>query len=183
MRKVTLVVLACVAAAVAVEFAWAQDPNQPAPKVETTMLFDFEEENALTRFDANGSETAISTEHATSGKQSLKVTFKAGEGSTSIYTERFPVKDWSAANTLKLDIFADEAVTLTMTIKDANSTSYETRFNQDEVVLNKGANTVTISLADVAAKIDLKKIRSMTLVTSGLAKDTVVYLDNVRLEK
>ncbi len=179
MRKAMLVALGCTVAAFAAA-VWAADE---APKVETTMLFDFDEENALTRFDANGTETAISTEHATSGKQSLKVTFKAGEGATSLYTERWPVKDWSAANVLKMDIFADEAVTLTMTIKDTASTNYETRFNMDELVLNKGANTVSVSLADVAAKIDLKKIKSMTLVTSGLAKDVVVYLDTVRLEK
>lgn len=180
MRRTLWLAAACVASAACVSVLWAAAEAQ---KVETTMLFDFEEENALTRFDADGSETAISTEHATSGKQSLKTTLKAGAERTCLYTERFPVKDWSEANFLKFDVFAEEAVTLTLTIKDPNSKNYDTRFNQDEVMLNKGANTVTISMADVAAKIDLKKIKSMTLGTSGLAQDTVFYLDNVRLEK
>ncbi len=183
MRKVMWVLLGCVAVAFAVKFGsaalWAQGEAKPA----TLMLFDFEDEDGLKKFDANKSETAGSAEHVTSGKQSLKVTLKTGENYPSIYTERFPTKDWSGYAALKFDVFVDEAITLSMTVKDVNSKDYASRYNRDKVELEKGANTVTVTLGDVGDAIDPKKIKSMTIFAGKVDKDTMFYLDNVRLEK
>jgi hypothetical protein len=177
------VLLGCVAAGFAVAFGgalWAQDEAKPA----TTMLFDFENEDDVKFCEAKAdTETAASTEHATSGKQSLKVTMKAGADYPGLYVEKFPTKDWSGNAALKFDVFADEAVTLGMTLKDPNSKNYETRFNNDKISLNKGANTVTITLGDVGDKIDLKKIKSMSLFCPKPEKDVTIYVDNMRLEK
>jgi hypothetical protein len=172
-------------ALVAVKFGgalWAQ-AETPKPAEGTLVMFDFEDEDGLKKFDANKSDAEASTEHATSGKQSLKVTLKAGETYAGLYTERFPTKDWMAYSKLKFDIFVDEAVTLGMTLKDVNSKDYATRYNRDSIELEKGANTVTIELVDAGDKIDLKKIKSMSLFAGKVDKNTVFYLDNVRLEK
>lgn len=183
MRKVMWVLLGCVAVAFAVTFGgalWAQDEAKPA----TTMLFDFENKDDVRFCEAKAAtETAVSTEHATSGRQSLKVMMKAGADYPGLYIEKFPTKDWSDDAALKFDVFADEAVTLGMTLKDPNSKNYETRFNNDKISLDKGANTVTITLGDVSDKINLKKIKSMSLFCHKPEKDVTIYLDNVRLVK
>jgi hypothetical protein len=178
MRKVMLVMVGCIAATV-VGVAWSQD--QPAPAA--TVLFDFEDEADVKKWDAKNSEPSASTEHATSGKGSMKLTLKGGVDFPGIYTERFPTKDWSGFKTLKFDVFADEPMTLMLSIKDPDSKDYASRFNMDKIEINKGANTVVIPLSDVGAKIDVKKIKSTTIFSGKLDKDTTIYLDNVRLEK
>ena len=187
MRKVMLVLLGCVALAiVAVEVGgalWAQEAPKPAAPA-TTMLFDFEDEDDVKKCEAKpNTETAPSAEHATSGKQSLKVTLKPDGEYPGLYIEKFPTKDWSGFSALKFDVFADEAFVLAMTVKDVNSKDYATRYNNDKIELNKGANTVVITLGDVGDKIDVKKIKSMTIFASKVDKARTFYLDNVRLEK
>ena len=178
MRKVMLVMVGCIAATV-VGVAWSQD--QPAPAA--TVLFDFEDEADVKKWDAKNSEPSASTEHATSGKGSMKLTLKGGVDFPGIYTERFPTKDWSGFKTLKFDVFADEPMTLMMTAKDPNSKDFASRFNKEKIEINKGANTVAIPIADIAGKIDVKTIKSTTIFSVKLEKDPTLYLDNIRLEK
>ena len=187
MRKVILALAGCLAVALAaVRFGgalWAQDAPKPAETPATLVMFDFEDADGIKKLDANKSEAEASTEHATSGKQSLKVTLKAGADYPGLYVEKFPTKDWSAYSKLKIDIFADEAVTMGMTLKDPKSKDYATRYNNDKVALEKGANTITVELVDVADKIDLKTIKSMSFFAHKPEKAVTLYVDNVRLEK
>ena len=195
MRKLLFAVTAS-AVALAVQFAWAQGgaapapvepPKVEAPKVETPatlVLFDFETEDDLKKCEANkNAEAAISTEHATSGKQSMKLTLKGGTDFPGVYADKFAPKDWSAYSKLKIDVFADQAVAMGLTIKDAKSKDYASRYNNDKVKIEKGANTITVELVDVSDKIDLKTIRSFSLFTHKAEKDVTIYVDNIRLEK
>ena len=188
MRKVMLVLAGCVAVAFAVKasgLVWAQgETPKPAEAAGPMVLFDFENEDDVKKCEAKANtETAVSAEHATSGKQSLKVTLKPGGEYPGLYIEKFPTKDWSAWSKLKFDVFADEAFTLAMTIKDPNSKDYASRYNNDKITLEKGANTVTIELVDVSDAINLKTIKSTSIFASKVEKDTTFYLDNMRLEK
>ena len=187
MRKVMLVLMGCLAAAVAVEFACAQEANPPTPApapAAATMLYDFENEDDVKFCEAKAdTETAAVAEHATSGKQSLKVTMKGGADWPGLYAEKMPVKDWTGFAALKFDVFAEGDVTLGMTIKDPNSKSFETRYNNDKIQLTKGANTVVITLGDVADAIDIKKIKSISIFCYKPEKDVTLFVDNMRLEK
>ncbi|HUU42148.1 MAG TPA: hypothetical protein VMY39_01985 [Planctomycetota bacterium] len=159
--------------------AWAQDDVKAADA--TKVLFDFEDDQDVTKWEANKSEISASTEHATSGKQSLKVVLNA-EKFPGLRTQKFE-RDWSGYATLKFDVFTDAPLNLMMTVKDKKSKDYASRYNNERIKLKEGANTVSIPLEDVGAKIDLKAVLSVTLFGGKMEKVTVIYLDNVRLEK
>ena len=153
-------------------------------KAEATVLFDFEDDADVNKWDTNNDKTdrSLSTEHATSGKGSMKVVLKAGEF-PGISTGHISLKDWSGYTTLKFDIFADSAFDLMMTVKDPNSKNYDTRYNNDKIEINKGANTISIAVGDIGDKIDLKKINLISIHAGTLDKEVTFYMDNMRLEK
>ena len=175
MRRMIYAMLVCGLAAAFVGFAWAQ------AKEEAKMLFDFEDPGEAASWEAANAATSIVAEHATSGKSSLKVVLEGAEY-PGINTAKFP-NDWSGYSALKFDVFADQALNLAVRIDDENSKDYASRYNLDQNDLNKGANTVTITLGDVGDKIDLKKVKVLILFGINPAKDTTYYLDNVRLVK
>jgi hypothetical protein len=174
-----LVLLACAAAAgFGVRFGdalWAQ------AKEEAKMLFDFENADDAAQWEAANAATSIVAEHATSGKSAMKVVLEGAEY-PGINTAKI-ANDWSGYKELKFDVFADQAFNLAVRIDDENSKDYAGRYNLDQNDLNKGANTVTITLGDVGDKIDLKKVKLFILFGINPAKDTTYYLDNVRLVK
>ena len=174
MRRTILILAACAACMLAAAFSGAE--GKPS-----LMLFDFEAAGDLAKWEAADADTSIVGDHATSGKSALKVTLKAAEY-PGLTTTQAP-NDWSAYKTLKFDVFADEGLTLHLRIDDANSKDYTSRYNNDDISINKGANAVSIDLADVGGKIDLKKIKMLILFGSNVAKPVTFYLDNVRLEK
>lgn len=179
MRKLMVVLLGCVAVAgvgqafLPVGFAQAKEG--------ALVLFDFESADDVAKWEANGSEMSVSTEHATSGKQSMKVVLKPGEY-PGLSTGKIE-KDWSAYKELKLDVFADAAFTIAVRIDDDNSKDYASRYNNEGVEIAKGQSTVTLTLGDVGDKIDLKKVKMLCFFAINPDKDITFYVDNVRLEK
>ena len=171
MRKAILVCAGCLALAAV---AWAQ--------AASTMLFDFEKDAEAGAWRAARCEKSVSTEHATSGKQSLKLKIPAtGDSSAGIATEALPVRDWSGQTALKFDVFADDAMSLTVSIRDRNVRATGKSYRKD-FELQKGANTVVVPVADVGADIDVKMIQAVNLI-ARIGADRTIYLDNVRLEK
>ncbi|HUW59211.1 MAG TPA: hypothetical protein VMZ92_21430, partial [Planctomycetota bacterium] len=117
-------------------------------QAQAKVLFDFENNDDVTRWEGSRlADTSASGEHATSGKGSMKVMLKKAQF-PGISCSKLPVNDWSGYGTLNLDVFADDGVNLVVRIDDENSRNYATRFNLD-IRLNKGANTVSIPVADI----------------------------------
>jgi hypothetical protein len=156
---------------------WAQAKEAK----ESKMLFDFEDAGEAASWEAATAETSVVAEHATSGKNALKVVLKAGEY-PGINTAKVP-NDWSGYKELQFDVFADQDFTLFCRIDDENSKDYASRYNNDGIEITKGKNSVTLGLGDVGAAIDLKKVKLLILFGSGVQQDTTFYLDNVRLVK
>ena len=170
------------AGVVAVFFALAFTGLAQAPaKTEAKVLFDFENDADVAKWEAATADVSLSDEHATAGKKSLKVVLHKAEypGLTSY---RLPLTDWSGSKALKFDVFADEGLNLAVRIDDENSKDYASRFNLEQNELKKGANAVSLSLEDIGAKVDVKKVKMLILFAVNVDKDTTFYLDNVRLE-
>jgi hypothetical protein len=166
-------ILACAGCLVFAAFAFAAK--------EAKMLFDFEDAGDLAKWEAAEADVSIVGDHATSGKSALKVTLKAAEY-PGITTTQAP-NDWKGFAKLSFDLFADEDMTLLVRIDDENSKDYASRYNNDGIDIKKGANNVSIELADVGDKIDLAKVKMLILFGSNPPKPVTFYLDNVRLEK
>jgi hypothetical protein len=203
MRRIALVTLVC---AVVALFGWMMvggvqadekaptppatpapgaEPAPTAPKAEAKVLFDFEDDKGLAQAEAKNAETSLSTDHATSGKNSLKVVLSASK-LPGVGFMKLPVTDWSGYKTLKFDIFAegDDAMKFAMSIKDTKSKDYASRYNNEKIAVAKGANTISIDIADIGGHIDLKIVKQMSIFACGtLEKEATVYIDNIRLEK
>ena len=124
---------------------------------------------------------SVVEEHATDGKKALKMVLKPHDW-PGAFTTSLP-KDWSAYAQLKFDVFAEEGADINVRIDDEASKDYESRYNSGANFCNKGANTVTLWLSDVGAKVDLKKIKAMYIFSGNVQKDLTFYIDNIRLVK
>ncbi len=172
MRR-TIMLLA--AFALCAGLAWAQAERA------SKMLFDFEDAGDAAKWEAANAETSVVAEHATLGKNALKVVLKPADY-PGINTAQIP-NDWSGYRELTFDVFADQDFTLLCRIDDENSKDYASRYNNDGIEVAKGKNTVTLGLGDVGAAIDIKKVKLLILFGNGIQQDTTFYLDNVRLIK
>ncbi len=172
MRKTILLCAGCLTLAA---FAFAA-------ATETKVLFDFEVDADAAAWRAARCEKSVSAEHATSGAKSLKLKLTANGDTSGIATEGLAVKDWSGYTTFAFDVFADDGLALTVSLRDAFRKPF-----RKEVDLAKGANTISIPVADIAAgmedaKLDIKKMAAITLLVH-LGAERTIYIDNVRLEK
>jgi len=152
----------------------------------TRLLFDFETDDDVSAWKVEDAvsqcvELSVSDEHATSGRRSLKMVLKPHEW-PGMHTLKIPA-DWSGNQDLKFDVFADQASELSVRIDDTNSSGYSTRFNSEANSVGKGQNTVAIPLSSVAENIDLKKVKSMYIYSTGVEGTLVFYIDNIRLVK
>src|SRR5690348_2374399 len=101
------------------------------PSRSETMLFDFEEADEAGRWsamklpevktDSPDPSVELSTEHATSGKQSLKITFKGGLW-PAVSCDRIAVPgDWKEFPTLRADVTVDRACIIGFRVLQARS--------------------------------------------------------------
>jgi hypothetical protein len=107
--------------------ALAADPK-PAPQEK--LLFDFEDADEVASFsnlvlpDARQKEPEVKiervAEHATSGKHSLKLTFKGGAWPT-VTSTRIAIDDWKAFQTFKADVTADRDCVVGFTVMQEKS--------------------------------------------------------------
>ncbi len=184
-RMALIAALAWAIPAFALGTAAAQEPSKAPDKDGTLVLYDFEEGEGTDGLWTFGADMSVSDEHATSGEHSLNVIIHR-DGLWGGFGPRMP-RDWSMYEALKFDIWCEEDIELCIRIDDENSRDYATRFNLDGLKLRKGRNTVTIPVADLAARIDVTKIvyfycflGNKNLVGPG---DWTTYLDNIRLVK
>jgi hypothetical protein len=81
------------------------------------------------------------------------------------------------------DVWAEAAGNICVRIDDEASKDYGSRYNSPAQDVNKGANTVTIPVADVGDAIDLKKVKAMFIFSTDVPEERTFYIDNIRLTK
>ncbi|HUV38531.1 MAG TPA: hypothetical protein VMY39_02910, partial [Planctomycetota bacterium] len=161
-------------------------PARVGERVERKVLFGFED--GVNPFaveddvkDAVEMGVVAEVGKATVGARSLRVVLKPHDW-PGINTKTLPA-DWSGYEALRFDVIAAQDMNLAVRIDDADTQDYTTRYNSRGAFITKGRNTVTVWLSDVAASIDLRKIKAVYIFSSGVQQPLTLYLDNVRLEK
>jgi len=151
-------------------------------------LFDFETESELQYLDWECHKWfELSEQHATSGKNSLRVTLPPGQY-PGIYFKHIDA-DWSRYRAFKMDIFNPSSETFTFHVRIDDHKSgweYDDRFDRN-FKIQKGMNNIEIPLESVKANItprslDMKSIRRLMLFIPGNSKKREFYIDNLRLE-
>ena len=148
-----------------------------APRGGTKVLNDFEVDADKDMFADSKAEISISTEHATSGKHSLKVVWKEFNPLSAIGT--LP-EDWSDYKWLKFDLFIDGGdSSFTLRLKDKAGKGYDVW----QYPVTAGANTITVNLETAGEKMDLKQVFHLFFYLVDEKAAVTGYVDNVRLEK
>lgn len=166
----------------------------PAPGA-TVMLGDFE--NGLDGWEATGAgdkadekpKLSLSDQHATHGKQSLKVELPAGPYPGAGIEFKTP-QDWSNCQAVRLSLFNASKDTWAMSVRadDTASKDFSTRYNGDMYLfkLAPGANEVEVTMAALrqgsflARGLDVERIKRIRIF--GRTKEpTTLYMDNVSL--
>jgi hypothetical protein len=176
-------------------------PLVAAPPVPDKILFDFEDEaevKAWTPLELPKSKEPApkieqSTENATSGKHSLKVTFAGGEWPT-ITTAKIP-DDWMAWETFKADVTVSRACVvgfMVMQEKSSREPGWDGSITRwcKTAILKPGKHTLTDSLRPyewgaIRPKLEngkvLGKCVSLEFFVYEPHEGDVVYVDNIRL--
>jgi hypothetical protein len=152
------------------------------------ILFDFESESDLERLNWQcGRWFEFSNEHATSGKQSLRMILPV---------EQYPgidfrgiKEDWSKKDSLRMDVFVPSKVNLTFHVRiddNRSGSEYDNRFDID-FNLKDGMNHISIPFELIRTNINsrplnLKKIKRMMVFIPNNTRKTELYIDNIRLE-
>jgi len=151
------------------------------------VLADFESALEMYEYGSNVERTQAYRSH---GRYGIQLTLTAG-GYTGISFRR-PFADWSAYNTLRLDLYNPDESSLDMVIRvndvthDEDGWKYDDRFNY-HFRLQTGWNHLSIPVTTIRdgpadRLMDMSRISSIILFTSQLPGVRTVYLDYVRLE-
>lgn len=133
----------------------------------------------------------LSDDIFSSGKSSLKVTLPPKQYA-NVQLQGEP-QDWSNYETLSFDIYNKQKNNIFLMLRIHDETHilgeyrwrYDDRFNES-LLLNAGWNSyelslVTIENAPARRKIDLKKIANLQFFVLDPERETVLYIDNLRL--
>ncbi len=153
---------------------------------ELPMLASFESSREMQRWTWYSADARRDTLHATHGGYSLRLELHADQYSGLILQD--PVADWSPYDSLELDVWlgGDRPLDLVVKIEDQrHNMQHDDRFHH-VAHLRPGHNRVTIRLADVEAaprgrKLNLRRIRRLSLFTASLTSRRIVFVDNVIL--
>ncbi len=154
------------------------------------VLSDFETPFEIKRWTGD---TDISRDNSASisGNYSLKVPLNTTKYS-GVHLEYFP-GDWRRYKCLEFSIFnpSPEDLKITCRVHDEshvfNGQRYDDRFNKS-FILSHGKNDIIISFdkiinAPVLRKMDMGHIKGLSIFSTDLTKQEVIYIDNVRLIK
>jgi hypothetical protein len=154
---------------------------------EAPLLFDFESPAELQRLNWECHKWfELSTDHATSGKYSLKASFPPGQYPGINF--KAIARDWSRYAHLKMDIFnpSKEDVLFHIRIDDHKSGwEYADRFDRN-VTLKPGRNAISLPTSSIKTNLDqrllnLEKIERMMIFIPNNLKPRDLYFDNIRL--
>ena len=173
-------------------------PAAPEPKAaEETLLFDFEEQADLKAWSnlelpedkakEPPAKIELSTENATRGKQSLKLTFAGGRWPT-ITTTQIPA-DWMPYWTFKADVTASRRCVVGFSVLQEKSQrgggwdATVSRWTKTEF-LNPGKNTITGLLHDpnnYSINTKLGKVIRFEIFMYTPHRGEAIFVDNIRL--
>ena len=165
-----------------------RDPKNPINPSNPTNLFDFESDEDLKRLNWECHKWfELSEEHATSGKQSLKVSLPPGQY-PGINFQKIK-KNWSEGNYFGIDVFnpSEERITFHIRIDDNKSGwEYADRFDIN-FELKQGINHISIPTDSIRTNIhhrplNLKRIKRMMVFIPNNSKKRELFIDNIRLE-
>ena len=156
--------------------------NIPKAK-KVFILSDFENKNDLEKWDARSAKLDISSENATSGKKSLKMTFQPAQapsvGIDKYFGKNAQLSDWSHYEVLSFDIYnpSDKQERIILQIKDTKGY----KIKQDIQLRPKKVTTVEIDIRSLWENLKANKISQLNLFLWNNKNDKVFYLDNVVL--
>ena len=160
-------------------------------------LLSFEEKDEVKHWQPSNDDHRIhlkqSKQHATHGSHSLEVKLPKKSSKNEypgIYSRDFP-GDWTGSRDFVVDVYyekdkkskkKDSPLPFTIRIDDAESDSYETRFNLDDFPLEPGQNEVRIPVEMIGNVLDLTAIQEVHLFLIEPEDKVTLYFDNIRLE-
>ncbi len=152
------------------------------------MLFDFESEEDLRRLNWECPKWfERSTQGATSGRYSLRVTLPPGRYPGVNFRE-FP-EDWSGRNYLKMDVLNPSGRKLILHIRIDDQESgwgYANRFDRN-FPLEPGMNSISIPIDSLKTNrgsrpLDLRRIKKMIVFIPNNSETRTIHMDSIRLE-
>ena len=158
------------------------------PRPQSPVFFDFESGKDLERLNWEcGKWFELSPEHATSGRNSLRLILPPGKY-PGINFRDIP-GDWSKRSNFRMDIFnpSRENCTLHVRIDDNRSGwEYADRFDRN-FDLEPGMNRISIPLNSIKTNIhprplNLDKIKQFMFFVPDNPKKRELFMDNIRLE-
>ena len=169
---------------------------------DVLLILDFEEGSKAGKYEIEDwpatkpgkSVVALSTEHVTEGKRSLKFTFrKEGGGNLQVYGF---TPDWTQHDVLVFDCTntSDEVIEMMGWFRDAPMASYYNRYNYSGLMVMPGKSQVRIPLAGLLKgesagsgptreALNRTNIVRFNIGTSPRKQPVTIYFDHFRLEK
>jgi len=157
--------------------------NLPKPK-EALVLCDFEDSSDLKKWKLDSSKIELNSEHATSGKQSVKIYLQPSGGASGLKIEDFFEKNktmtnWAGYEVLSFDIFNPNNNPERMILQLKDKKNKRMKLNMR---LNPNANNhIEINISELQGKLNSSEIIQFNLFLWENKQNKVFYLDNIRL--
>lgn len=148
------------------------------------VLCNFEAVNDFKLWTVGGAMMDVSSEHASEGGFSGRVTFYGGAKLSSVAIEdffesRYALEDWTPYGALAFSVFnpEDKPLRLILQVKD----HYGTPFKEDVMVPPGMTQRVVVPFSRMGQVIKLRRVASVTFFVWEEPSSRQVYLDDVRL--
>ena len=162
----------------------------PAVDPNVQLIAGFEDAEVPQGWSAGDGKLSISEDHATEGKQSLRV--RLTKGAYPGVGVQLRGADWSDYDALCFSLYNSGGDRRgTIRIDEVKSAGYGTRYNLEDAAValtfRKGANEVELPIASMrqgtpeSQGIDVTRIREFKIFFGGLDQTLTLHLDNVRL--
>ncbi len=168
----------------------AQDVAKPQTG-EEKLIAGFEDAEPPKDWYAQDGKLSLSPDHATEGKQALKVELTAG--AYPGFGVELRAQDWSPYDALRFSLTSEgrESQLVTIRVDETASRGYGTRCNFEDktvaVSLHFGLNEIEIPIASMkqgtpeSQGINVARVKLLRVFAGGLKKPVTWHLDNVRL--
>lgn len=153
------------------------------------VLASFESKLALKQW--SGNHLSLSTDKTLTGLYSLKIKLSNESKYSTVTLINMP-RNWEGYNDLVINIYnpAKDALKITTKITDyqhdLSNQAYNDRYNKSFTLLKAQWNIIKISLEDIknspeTRELKLDDISRLSLFTTGVTEDRVIYIDSVTL--